>query len=165
VALTLVEHSSQTRLSRMETGVRRIPGPGEPVVIVDGSAAGDALPDVVLALLSRRRDVFLAPPEATPEDVPHRFALVIAPGWSTPLAADDRVSMMVVLGSPVPPARCPVLVLNPPRAECLGAGGSGARDVRYARASHPAEQAHLIDAFLRDPHHRPAGSWIPRARP
>lgn len=163
--MTLVNVGTGTGLREVVTGVARLPGESfEPVVIAaDPAGLGPDL-DAALPLLTRRRQVFVAGAHVWPGELPDRFALLVAPGCETPLAADARVSALIVLGSaaPAPDVRCPVLVIAPAG---LPAADPATADVRFAEAGHPAEQAHLIDVFLREPRRYPAHSTIPRARP
>jgi hypothetical protein len=173
--MTLIHGQTRTGLREVATGVKRLPGdPLEPVVIVAGPAGLDSDLDAALPLLTRRRQVFVTGAAVSPGELPDRFALLIAPGCRTPLAADARVSALIVLGSAAPASdvRCPVLVIAPaapasvgPAAATSPVSGPAAGDLRFSKAGHPAEQAHLIDAFLREPRRYPAGSTIPRARP
>lgn len=162
----LVNFGTATGLREVVTGVARLPGESlEPVVIAAGPAGLDPADlDAALPLLTRRRQVFVTGADVWPGELPDRFALLVAPGCDTPLAADARVAALIVLGSaaPVQDVACPVLVIAPER---LPVAGPGSTDVCFAEAGHPAEQAHLIDAFLREPRRYPAGSKIQRARP
>ncbi|MGO4859749.1 hypothetical protein [Arthrobacter sp. 2MCAF14] len=161
----LVSFGTGTGLREVVTGVARLPGESlEPVVIAAGPAGLDPDLDAALPLLTRRRQVFVAGAHVWPGELPDRFVLLVAPGCETLLAADARVSALIVLGSASPAldVRCPVLVIAPTR---LPAADPATVDVRFAEAGHPAEQAYLIDAFLREPRRYPAGSTIPRARP
>lgn len=163
--MTLVNFETGTGMREILTGVARLPGESlEPVVIVAGPAGLDPDLDVALPLLTRRRQVFVAGAYIWPGELPDRFALVVAPGCDTPLAADARVSALIVLGSAAPTqdVRCPVLVIAP---KGLPAADLASTHVCFAQAGHPAERAHLIDAFLRAPQRYPAHSTVPRARP
>ncbi|WP_461186633.1 hypothetical protein [Arthrobacter sp. Z4-13] len=130
--------------------------------MIDADPAGlDPTLVAALPLLARWRQVFTTGSDVSPDELPDRFALV-APGRETPVAADMRVSALIVLGPVAPDVRCPVLVIAPPgspAAELITAYAC------FAEAGHPAEQAHLIDSFLREPRRYPAGTTIPRARP
>jgi hypothetical protein len=161
--MMLVDAGTGTGLREIVTGVAQLPGKSlEPVVIAVNPAGLDPALDAALPQLSRRRQVFVAGARVSSGELPDRFALLVAPGCETPLAADARVSALIVLGSSAPDVRCPVLVIAP---EGLPAADPAAMEVRFAEAGHPAEQAHLIDSFLREPRRYPAHSTIPRARP
>ena len=162
--MTLVDGQMRIGLREVATGVARLPGePLEPVVIVAGPDGLDSDLDAALPLLTRRRQVFVTGADVSPLELPDRFALLISPGCRTPLAADARVSALIIMGSaPAFTVRCPVLVIA---LAASAAVDPAAGDVRFSEAGHPAEQAHLIDAFLREPRRYPAGSTIPRARP
>lgn len=160
-----VDLGTGTGLREILTGVTLLPLESlDPVVIVAYPASPDFDLEAALPLLTRRHQVFGAGAHVRASELPDRFALLIGPGYQTPLIADARVSALVMFGSTAPTTdvRCPVLVIAP-----AGLPGSGpaTADVRFAEAGHPAEQAHLIDAFLRDPQRYPAQSTIPRARP
>lgn len=160
--MTLVDFGTGTGLREVVTGVARLPGAFfEPVVIAAGP---DPDIEAALPLLTRRRQVFVAGASVWPGELPDCFALLVAPGCETPLAFDARVSALILLGSAeqTPDVQCPVLVIAPGG---LPAVGLATADVRFAEAGHPAEQAHLIDAFLREPQRYPAQSAIPRAEP
>lgn len=162
--MTAVTHGARTGLQQVGTGVARLPGLSlEPVVIASDATGTDPALLIALPLLSRRRDVYIT--SDCPADLlPSRFALIVAPGCVTPLASDARLSALILLDPAVtmPHAACPVLLIVSYAPPAIAAG---THNVRCAQASHPAEQAHLIDAFLRDPCRHPAGSTIPRARP
>ncbi|XAS74345.1 hypothetical protein VUN82_11185 [Micrococcaceae bacterium Sec5.1] len=163
--MMLVNFGTATGLREVVTGVARLPGGSlEPVVIAAGPAGLDPDLDAALPLLTRRRQVFVTGADVWPGELPDRFALIIVSGCDTPLAADARVTALIVLGStaPVQDVACPILVIAPAR---LPAAGPASTDVRFAEVGHAAEQAHLIDAFLREPRRYPAGSKIQRARP
>lgn len=154
-----------TGLREISTGVALLlPECLDPVVIAAGPASPDFDLDVALPLLTRRRRVFMAGPHVRADELPARFALLVAPSCQTPLLADPRVSALVMfdLTHARPEFSCPVLVIA---REGLPAAGPSTGDVRFAEASHAAEQAHLIDAFLRAPQRYPARSTIVRAQP
>lgn len=162
--MTLVDEPTRAGLREVETGVARLPGDAlEPVVVV---ATESSIPDPALAaampLLTRRRQVFTAGPDVSPGELPERFAFLVTPGSRTPLV-DERVSALILMepAVPAPDVRCPILLIGTPPWPATPATA----DLRAAEARHPAERAHLIDAFLREPGRYPAGSMIPRAQP
>lgn len=163
--MILVNAGTGTGLREIATGVILLPLERlDPVIIAVGPAGLDPDLDVALPLLTRRRQVFVADADVRTSELPGRFALLVAPVCETPLVADARVSALIVLGSaaPAPDVHCPVLVIAPAG---LSTANPATADVRFAEAGHPAEQAYLIDAFLREPRRYPAHSTIPRARP
>ncbi|MGX1163414.1 hypothetical protein FBY31_4461 [Arthrobacter sp. SLBN-100] len=161
--MTLAHAETRTGLREVKTGVARLPGRSlEPVVIAADPAGLDPTLVAALPLLTRWRQVFITGADVSPDELPDRFALLVAPGRETAVAAEMRVSALIVLGPVAPDVRCPVLVIAPPGSATVELITAY---VCFAEAGHPAEQAHLIDSFLRDPRRYPAGSTIPRARP
>lgn len=146
------------------TGVERLPGLSlVPVVIAVNPVELDPSIALALPLLARRRQVFVAEGHVPPGELPDRFALVVAPGCEAHIAADPRISAMIAMRPPgvTFAPDYPALVIGPNDRTLY----PETADLRFAEACHPAELAHLIDSFLREPLRYQPHSMITRARP
>ncbi|BDZ48751.1 hypothetical protein GCM10025867_09920 [Frondihabitans sucicola] len=154
-------------LRLLETGVRRLAGSEEAPVVVLPDLPVDVL-DALAPLLARRRDVYVLDEQAAGPVAVLTDAVSVWAGSSAvvlvggPLAAEIAallpVEALVVVGpgSVDAGATRPVLLIRT---------GVDPGDERVAASGHPVETAHLVDAFLRDPHRRPAPGRPGRACP